>query len=336
MNSPVINTSSTRLPDDRVTEWMNSVDPNMLLCVSEDKARTYLSAITHVYTDLDGTLFAPGGKLLANHVGEPSTATAEAIVALKQAGFEVIIVTGRNGQQGHELLRILNLQTFIGELGCMVMEGFGVNAHIRYELGDWKHTVLADQPGLEAGELPEGMTPFRLILASGILERLFDAFPGKLEVHEPYPNERQITHALRGFVDLDKVAAILESQSLPLELADNGQIHPQKHTLTDCPEIHIYHLVPRGTSKALTVGKDIKQRGISRAQTLAIGDAIGDLEMGDFTGTTVMMGNALKSPIVQKAITDRAKNGLVTLYTNDYTADGWVEFAHALLATKIS
>jgi hydroxymethylpyrimidine pyrophosphatase-like HAD family hydrolase len=308
------------------------LESDLLLCVSESGALPHLEQITHVYTDLDGTLFAPGGKLLANHAGEASTESAEALVALKRAGIEVIIVTGRNGAQGHEMLRILNLQTFIGELGCMTMEGFGVNARISYELGDWAHTVLDE--GLAPGELPDGMTPYRFMVANGVVERLLATFPGKLEPHVPYPDERKVTHAFRGFVDAEAAAAFLDSEQLPLELADNGQIHPQVHTLVDCPEIHIYHLVPRGTSKALTVAADAARRGLNREQTLAIGDAIGDLEMGEYTGTLVIMGNALKSPIMRKAIEKRADTGAVTLYTKGSTADGWVEFARALLAAK--
>jgi hydroxymethylpyrimidine pyrophosphatase-like HAD family hydrolase len=365
--------------------------PSWLIPVTAPQARPYLKHVTHIYTDLDGTLFAPGGKLLANHADEPSTATAEALVALKRAGIEVIIVTGRNGLQGYELLRMLDLHTFIGEVGCLIMEGFGINARTTYELGDWEHSALARD--LALGQLPEGLTPYRLILNDGAVDRLLAAFPGKLEPHFPYPNERQVTHAFRGFVDAEKVERLLANERLPLELIDNGEIHPQAHTLIDCPEIHIYHLVPRGTSKAVAVARDRAQRGLSREQTLAIGDALGDVEMGRHTGSLVIMGNALRSTTVWRGLTERATGAVasvadvagatagvagtagttanvtagaaadvtdvtdvtagvaaisagtgtdaektelpvVTLYTEGHTADGWVEFAQALLTAK--
>ncbi|MDR0346866.1 MAG: Cof-type HAD-IIB family hydrolase, partial [Coriobacteriales bacterium] len=259
---------------------------DVTLLLTSKAARAQLAGVTHVYSDLDGTLFAPGGKLLANHAGEPSTATAEALVALKRAGIEVIIVTGRNGAQGNELLRILDLQTFIGELGCLVMEGFGARARVTYNLGNWASTVLAS--GLPPGELPAATSPYQLIERSGVIERLYAAFPGKFEPHRPYPGERMVTHAFRGFVNGDKVAALLEQEALPLLLVDNGEIHPQQHTLIDCPEIHIYHLMPRGVSKASAVAADIAQRGLRPEQTLAIGDSKADIEMGEHTGSLVV------------------------------------------------
>jgi 3-deoxy-D-manno-octulosonate 8-phosphate phosphatase KdsC-like HAD superfamily phosphatase len=327
-----------------------------LIPVTAAEAQPHLAPVTHIYTDLDGTLFAPGGKLLTNHANEPSTATAEALVALKRAGIEVIVVTGRNGTQGHELLRTLDLEVFIGELGCLVMEGFGARARISYELGDWTSVVLADgladglpdertgrlpgeltdesTSGLALGELPEGLTPYRLIERSGVIERLLAAFPGKLEAHFPYPNERMVTHAFRGLVDREEAARLLARERLPLTLVDNGEIHPQVHTLVDCPEIHIYHLMPRGVSKASAVAADIARRGLRLEQTLAIGDAKADMEMGEHTGTLVVMANALRSATVRAALDERHARGAVTLRTEGSTADGWAEFANALLAAR--
>ncbi|MDR1082549.1 MAG: Cof-type HAD-IIB family hydrolase [Coriobacteriales bacterium] len=310
--------------------------PPWLIPVTAPQARPYLEHITHIYTDLDGTLFAPGGILLANHAGEPSTATAEALVALKRAGIEVIIVTGRDGNQGRELLRILNLETFIGELGCLVIEGAGAGARVSYELGEWENVTLAAD--LAPGILPEGLTPYHLIQKSGVIERLLAAFPGKLEPHFLYPNQspnqRQVTYALRGFVDTERTAALLEREHLPLLLLDNGEIHPQTHTLVDCPEIHIYHLMPSGVSKASAVAKDIARRDIAPGQTLAIGDAAADVAMGEHTGSLVVMANALHSTAVQAALDKRNARGNVTLYTENPTADGWTEFAQSLLATR--
>ncbi|MDR1185378.1 MAG: Cof-type HAD-IIB family hydrolase [Coriobacteriales bacterium] len=327
------NTASTTTPN----ATASACSP-WLIPVTAPQARPYLEHVTHIYTDLDGTLFAPGGKLLANHAGEPSTATASALVALKCAGIEVIIVTGRNGLQGYELLRMLDLRTFIGEVGCLIMEGFGIHAHTTYELGDWEHITLVD--GLAPGELPEGLTPYRLILSDGATDRLLAAFPGKLEPHFPYPNERQVTHAFRGFVDAEQAERLLANERLPLDLIDNGEIHPQAHTLVDCPEIHIYHLVPRKTSKAIAVAKDCARRNLRAEQTLAIGDALGDVEMGQYTGSLVIMGNALRSETVRQGLAKRtadaetAGHQSVTLYTEGHTADGWVEFAQALLEAK--
>jgi hydroxymethylpyrimidine pyrophosphatase-like HAD family hydrolase len=303
-----------------------------LIPVTAPAARARLARITHIYTDLDGTLLAPGGRLLTNHAGESSTALAEALVALKRAGVEVILVTGRNGVQGQEFLRMLNLNTFIGELGCLVLEGFGATARTTYELGDWADVVLA--PGLAPGELPAEVTPYQLIEESGVVGRLLAAFPGRLEPHRPYPGRRMVTHAFRGFVDAERAQELLANERLPLRLSDNGQIHPQAHTLVDCPEIHIYHLVPRGASKARAVAADIARRGLAPEQTLAIGDAAADMEMGEHTGSLVVVANALRSDAVCAVLSARPACAAAPLCTEAPTADGWVEFAHALLAAR--
>jgi hypothetical protein len=46
--------------------------------------------------------------------------------------------------------------------------------------------------------------------------------------------------------------------------------------------------------------------------------------------------NALKTDTVRRAIDERSACGLATLVTDNYTADGWVEFANALIAAKRS
>ncbi|MCL1846408.1 MAG: Cof-type HAD-IIB family hydrolase [Coriobacteriia bacterium] len=354
-NTPLPGVSDPALP--YVGEpGLPCVSDPALLCVGSPEAALRLKGITHVYTDLDGTLFAPAGKLLTAHDGTPSTAVAEALVSLKRAGIEVIIVTGRHASQGYEFLRLFNLQTFIGEHGCVVLEGGGFGQRVHYELGDWAHTVLAD--GLAPGELPDGVTPYELIEQSGVVARLNAAFPGKLEPAIYLPDTRQVTHAFRGFVDDDEVGRILAAETLPLELCDNGVIHPSRHTLIDCPEIHIYHLTPRGSSKALAVKMDLERRGVVRERAVAIGDSKSDVEMGDYTGALVVMGNALHSKTVLKALAARAaraarleagmrdrsegeeagpsryERDATALYTQGFTADGWVEFAQALLAAR--
>ena len=267
-----------------------------------------LKGVTHVYTDLDGTLFAPGGRLLAAHDGSPSIATAQALVALKEAGIEVIVVTGRNRAQGNEIMRLLNLQTFIGEFGCVVQEGFGARAQTIYALGDWERCGLANglASGLASGlvdplapdELPLNTTPAELIIGSGVIERLIAAAPGKLEPHNPYEVTREVTLMLRGYIDAELAGRVLNECPLPLQLLDNGIIYPLTHTLVDCPEIHIYHILPRGAGKGATVAADMARRGLTRAQTVSIGDAVGDMEMGEHTGSFVLVNGGAVEKVV--------------------------------------
>jgi hydroxymethylpyrimidine pyrophosphatase-like HAD family hydrolase len=300
-----------------------------IAAITSPQAASILAQVTHIYTDLDGTLFAPGGTLLATNDRSPSLATATALVALRQAGIEVAIVTGRNRSQGNEIMRILNIDLFIAEMGCLVMRGYGPGGKVSLALGDWEHTQLA--PGLAPGELPANTTPLQLMERTGVVDRLLAAFAGKLEFHNPYKVTREVTLTLRGFVDADKIVAHLATEALPLQLIDNGVIHPAGHTLVDCPEVHAYHLMPRGAGKAAAVAADMELRGLEPAQCLAIGDAVGDVAMGSHTGSMVVVGNALKSGVVETAAR-HCPNPVFA--TTGYTADGWAEFAQAVLAAK--
>ena len=311
----------------------NNQPKPQLTPIGSAQAAAALAPVTHIYSDLDGTLFAPGGRLLADHAGRPSFALAKALVALQEAGIEVIISTGRNGSQGHEILRLLGLTTFIGELGTLAIEGTGALAKKRYFLGDWANVALA--PGLPPGVLPAGLTPYQLIIQSGAVEQLLAAFPGQLEDHGfVVGSESDVTVVFRGNLDTHAANALLAAAPLPLQLVDNGIIHPLSHTLVNCDEVHIYHLVPLGTSKAAGVAADMAARGLSAAQTVAIGDSLSDIGMGDHTGSFVMMANGLDSTAVWPRLAKRHQAGQLTFSTREKTADGWVEFAHALLAAK--
>jgi phosphoglycolate phosphatase-like HAD superfamily hydrolase len=58
-----------------------------------------LAEVSVLYTDLDGSLLAPGGTVMTSHDGTPSTEALECLMALREAGVEVVIVTGRNRSQ---------------------------------------------------------------------------------------------------------------------------------------------------------------------------------------------------------------------------------------------
>jgi len=99
-------------------------------------ARAALAHVTHVYTDLDGTMLAPGGRLLANHHGKPCLELANALVLLKQADIETIIVTGRDAVSCTEIMRLTNLDQFIAEMGGITQFGYGATMKKSFNLGE--------------------------------------------------------------------------------------------------------------------------------------------------------------------------------------------------------
>jgi 3-deoxy-D-manno-octulosonate 8-phosphate phosphatase KdsC-like HAD superfamily phosphatase len=276
-----------------------------------------LSRVEILYTDLDGTLLGFGGSLLLDGAGKPSTATAEAIVRLNAAGLTVVITTGRNRIQSGELSRVLGWGGSIAELGCIVIPNRGVNPI--YLTGDWPADLLG-----------HGDTPFSVIERAGAVSALMEAFPGRLEPHAPYHLNREATVLLRGLVDTREACAVLAQLPVPIELVDNGIVHPLKTGLIDLPEIHAYHLMPPGVAKHDAVTLDLARREVSLAHAAAIGDSATDVAMGTATALAVLVSNALDDERVLGEADGRDNVYAVS----GKRGDGWVEFADAWLAAR--
>lgn len=232
--------------------------------LSSPAALETFSSVRRIYTDLDGTLLAPGGRALTDHSGLPSTALAEALVDLAKAGVEVVPVSGRNRIQLTELSRLFGFPAFIAEVGALVVYGQGSGARVHYVINSWPEEALRER------------TPHETIQKLGVAEALFHTFAGKLEYHTPWTENRDVSHLLRGSIDLQEAREVLSSFPLPLELIDNGIIHPPLHTLKGVPEIHSYHLSPAGVSKKAAIAFDRKESAIEAAEAVVIGDSLAD------------------------------------------------------------
>lgn len=292
---------------------------NLILNLKSAEAQEMLKQVELIYTDLDGTMLAPGGRIFVNHDGEPSDQLCHTLNALKAAGIEVIIVTGRSRSSLAEIIRLMDLSGFMGEIGTVSQQGQGYVGKHRFHTGEMPYDPTC------------GKTPYQIIQESGIVDELINKFPGLLE-YQPSA-QREVTHLLRGRIQLDEVQAFLDKAALPLRITDNGRINkiegPSKLDLSK--DVHVYHILPKGCSKAHAVRADIHHRALDRSKTLAIGDALTDVRMGQECGVFVTVQNGLKSAAVVNEI--QAQNRPV-LATVKPTIDGWCEFAHALLQAK--
>jgi hydroxymethylpyrimidine pyrophosphatase-like HAD family hydrolase len=268
-------------------------------------------------TDLDGTLLGLGGSVLIDAKGAPALTTVQAIVEVNRAGLEVVVCTGRNRIQAGEVSRILGWSSFIAELGCIVM--YDRREPAEYLLGEWPDGILlADE------------TPYHAITRLGGLRVLTEAFPGKIEEHDPWHTDREVTHVLRGSVDCATAQKALDTLPVPVDIIDNGIIHPPRHTLVDVDEVHVYHLVPRGTSKESAIRTLLARRGLTPDEAVAIGDSATDVEMMEAAALGVLVRNALDDPRVLAA----AAGNDTIVATRAERGDGWAEFAHAWLAAR--
>jgi phosphoglycolate phosphatase len=278
-----------------------------------------LSRVDVLYSDLDGTLLGRGGSLLVDGAGHPGTQASDAVTALNAAGLTVVLATGRNRIQCTEITRLLGWRGFIAELGCVIVPDRG--AEPVYFTGDWPEDLLG-----------QGETPYERIVKSGAVEALAQAFPGKLEPHAPYHLNREATVLLRGSLDLAEARAILGDLEVPVEIVDNGIIHPLTTGLADVAEIHAYHLIPPGVTKARAVAVDLARREIGRERGAGIGDAATDANVAESVALVAVVANALADARVIAAA--GAHENVYAL--SGERGEGWAEFARLWLEARAS
>ena len=133
---------------------------NTLPTVAElsGEMRERLAKVKYVFTDLDATMLAPGSCALRDNDGNPSPKLVEAVVALARAGIQVVPTSGRNRTMIHEDARVLGLNSYIGEMGGLVMYDLKAN--------DWEY-LTGDMPYDPAC----GLTPHQVIEQTGVCTR---------------------------------------------------------------------------------------------------------------------------------------------------------------------
>lgn len=240
-----------------------------------------------VYCDLDGTLLGAGASLVRDGEGNFELLGVRALEACFRAGVEVVIYSGRRRAQVHEDARLIGSTAFIYEVGS----GLHVDGEDEWLTGD-----------LQPGE----RSIHDQIEATGAPALLLERYAGRLEYHEPWHLDRDVSHLFRGFVDPDEAGALLRAEGIEgLRLVDNGAIRRRSPTL-DVERSHAYHLIPAATSKAAAVARHMQVRGYSPEECIAVGDSREDLEAAAVVGTFWLVGNALeRDPALGEAAAGR-------------------------------
>lgn len=206
------------------------------------------------YIDLDSTLLGYGGSILRTGDNVPTDAGIRALEALHAAGVPFVFVSGRSR---------LRLET-IGRL---------VGAH----------SVLAELGALEAGyPTTAGQTVLDAVSATGIIDALLAREP-QLEIHPGAIWGREGSHCLRGIASTDTAEWVADYSGGTLRFADNGRIGPG--------EVHVFHVLPTGASKAAAVRVHLDIHGFDPSACLAIGDSAEDLAIAAHVGTFALVHN---------------------------------------------
>jgi Cof subfamily protein (haloacid dehalogenase superfamily) len=242
--------------------------------------------------DIDGTLLDSRGRLPEIH----RASLAEAV----ERGMEIVLVTGRTFHFTRPLAQLLNLPvTLIVNNGAVVKDIDGTTV---------LRTVL---PRHIAQKILESTRPYDDSVAL-----VFDTGPAdeRQIVYErmnwSHPNRRGYYEKNKAFIGAASPLAAALADSDPIQVMFNGGVEPMRAlvaelramSIADQFSVAMTEYVPRdfslidvngaGCSKGTTLARWTVRRGIARDEILAVGDNLNDLEMLDFAGTAVVMGNA--------------------------------------------
>ena len=238
-----------------------------------------------LYVDLDGTLLGRGASLLHDGEGAVTIDGVRAVQACLRAGVEVVLMSGRRRLQVAEDARLLGQSAYIYEAGaCVVLDG--------------------EEHWLTGELLPGELTIAQQIERSGAPALLLERYAGRLEYHEPWHLNREVSHLFRGLVDAMEVDVLLAEHGYGhLRLVDNGVVQRRSPALAGLPHVRGYHLVPAGAAKAAAVALHRRARGYERWQTFAVGDSREDLACGGEVEVFWLVANALeRDPSMREAI----------------------------------
>jgi phosphoglycolate phosphatase len=241
-----------------------------------------------LYVDLDGTLLGRGASLLHDGEGAVTLDGVRAIQACLRADVEVVLMSGRRRAQVYEDARLLGQSSFIYEAGaCVVLDGE-------------EHWLTGDL-------LPGELTIAEQIERSGAPALLLEHYAGRLEYHEPWHVQREVSHLFRGLVDAAEADALLAERGHGgLRLVDNGVVNRRSADLAALPHVRCYHLVPVGASKAAAVALHRRAREYARPETFAVGDSREDLACAEQVGSMWLVANAVeRDPSLREAIGGR-------------------------------
>jgi hydroxymethylpyrimidine pyrophosphatase-like HAD family hydrolase len=238
-----------------------------------------------LYLDLDGTLLGRGASLLHDGEGNVTIEGVRAIQACLRAGVEVVLMSGRRQAQVKEDARLFGQSAYIYEAGaCLVLDG--------------------EEHWLTGAMVPGELTVAEQIERTGAPALLLETYRGRLEYHEPWHLNREVSHLFRGLIDAFEADELLAGHGHEqLRLVDNGVVNRRSPDLAALPHVRGYHLVPKGASKAAAVALHMRIRGYAREETFAVGDSREDLACAEHVGAFWLVANAVaRDPSIREAI----------------------------------
>jgi Cof subfamily protein (haloacid dehalogenase superfamily) len=239
--------------------------------------------------DVDGTL------LDSNH--ELPAANVEALVAAQARGVAIVLVTGRRFNFVQPIAHLLPFNCFlITSNGAIVYDTAGEILFSNFLPRQTAACVLRNLPQFRAQAVltfpTDGAGELVLESHSGAQK----TFSGWLErnlkyVHYCQPLEAALNadpvQIMFGgsIAQMDAATAALAQSECAPHVRVLRTVYPKR-------DLSIIDVLHRDVSKGAALRFLAETVGVQRAQVMAIGDNFNDLEMLEFAGTAVLMGNA--------------------------------------------
>jgi 5-amino-6-(5-phospho-D-ribitylamino)uracil phosphatase len=240
--------------------------------------------------DIDGTLLDSRGRLPDAH--------RDALVEASARGIEIALVTGRSFHFTDAVIDLLPMPlTLIVNNGAVVKRKSGQT--------EWRHVLERDAARRILDETKH---------LEDCVAIVFDR-PGERQIvfermDWTHPNRRGYYEKNKAFIAAapSTLADMLTED--PIQVMFNGSVEPMRALVTALRAMPIadrfsvaiteyerrdFSLVDvngAGCSKGTTVARWAAARGLSANEVMAVGDNLNDIEMLDFAGTSVVMGNA--------------------------------------------
>jgi Cof subfamily protein (haloacid dehalogenase superfamily) len=269
-------------------------------------------SIQLIAIDIDGTLTPSTGPKI-------SPRNRAALRAAEAAGVEIVIATGRRQAYAMPLVA----QAGLREGSVMISSNGAVTRTFDGDLLDRRFLPVETARELCSELRGYGTMVFTfdregagLVIES--FEQLHSRIDRWVEANRPYllevdPIERAFDtgeEPIQGMVcgTLEEMATA-EKQLLQSDVAGRIAMHRTEYAARN---LSILDLLPPGCSKGTALDSLARIRGLKPHQIMAIGDNLNDLEMLEYSGRSVVMGNA--SPEILALASQR---GWAVTATND-------------------
>jgi Cof subfamily protein (haloacid dehalogenase superfamily) len=243
--------------------------------------------------DIDGTLLDSRGRLPDAH--------REAVVDAHARGIEIALVTGRSFHFALPTAALLPIPlTLVCNNGALVKSQDGDTGLRKLLPRDAARRVLAEMRDYEdcvaiIFDRPSGTDARQMVF-----DRMDWTHPQRSGYYEK--NKAFIARAPEGLAGM-----LIED---PVQVMFNGSVGPMRAVfsalrsmaIADQFSVAVTEYVARdfslvdvnaaGCSKGTTLAEWADRRGLTRDEVMAVGDNLNDVDMLDYAGTAVVMGNA--------------------------------------------